>query len=55
MKLWKIIGLAGVAGVATAAGVTVIKQRRTWEEVGPDVLRERLHLRLAEGTASGGE
>ena len=55
MKLWKIIGLAGIAGVATAAGVTAVRRRRSWEEVAPDDLRDRLHQRLADSTAGPGE
>jgi hypothetical protein len=44
---WKLVGLAGLAGVA-ATGVVVARQRRTPVEVAPDELRERLHRRLAE-------
>ena len=47
---WKWIGLAGVFGVAAVASGVVIAQRRrrTWAEVEPDELRDRLHARLAE-------
>ena len=55
MKLWKIIGLAGVAGVATAAGVTAVRRRRSWQEVSPDDLRERLHQRFADGAVDAAE
>lgn len=44
---WKLIGLAGLAGVA-ATGAVVVRRRRTHEELEPDELRERLHRRLAE-------
>lgn len=44
---WKLVGLAGVAGVA-ATGVVVARKRRTQVEVEPDELRERLRARLAE-------
>jgi hypothetical protein len=44
---WKLIGLAGVAGVA-ATGVVVARKRRAQVEYEPDELRERLHQRLAE-------
>ncbi len=44
---WKVVGLAGVAGVA-ATGVVVARKRRTQVEVEPDELRERLRARLAE-------
>jgi hypothetical protein len=45
---WKVIGLAGLAGVA-ATGVVVARQRRAQQEdLDPDELRSRLHERLAE-------
>jgi hypothetical protein len=44
---WKLIGLAGVAGVA-ATGVVVARKRREPEELDPGELRERLRRRLAE-------
>ena len=44
---WKLVGLAGLAGVA-ATGVIVARQRRAQSEYSPDELRERLHRRLAE-------
>ncbi|HEX4760052.1 MAG TPA: hypothetical protein VH256_04590 [Thermoleophilaceae bacterium] len=44
---WKLIGLAGVAGVA-ATGVVVARKRRAQRTYEPDELRERLHTRLAE-------
>lgn len=59
---WKLVGLAGVAGVA-ATGVVVARRRRAQRDYTPDELRERLHRRLDEaggspsasdGGASGG-
>jgi hypothetical protein len=58
---WKLIGLAGLAGVA-ATGVVVARRRRAHHDYDPDELRDRLHRRLAEvagegdadGSASGG-
>jgi hypothetical protein len=44
---WKLLGLAGIAGVA-ATGVVVARSRRAHRELPPDELRERLHARLAE-------
>jgi hypothetical protein len=44
---WKLIGLAGLAGVA-ATGVVVARRRRAQRQYDPDELRERLHRRLAE-------
>jgi hypothetical protein len=43
---WKLVGLAGLAGVA-ATGVVVARNRRADVDVDPDELRERLHERLA--------
>jgi hypothetical protein len=44
---WKLLGLAGLAGVA-ATGVIVARNRREHQEYDPAELRERLHRRLAE-------
>lgn len=44
---WKLIGLAGLAGVA-ASGAVVVRRRRSHQEYDPDALREKLHARLAE-------
>ncbi len=44
---WKLLGLAGLAGVA-ATGVVVARRRRAQRDYEPDELRERLHRRLAE-------
>ncbi len=46
---WKIIGLAGLAGVAVS-GVIVARKRRTPRHYDPAELRERLHHRLAEAS-----
>jgi hypothetical protein len=44
---WKLLGLAGLAGVA-ATGVVVARRRRATTDVPPDELRARLRQRLAE-------
>jgi hypothetical protein len=44
---WKLIGVAGVAGVA-ATGVAVQRRRRAQADLDPDELRARLHARLEE-------
>ena len=44
---WKLVGLAGLAGVA-ATGVVVARKRRAQRSYTPEELRERLHRRLAE-------
>jgi hypothetical protein len=44
---WKLLGLAGFAGVA-ATGVVVARKRRAHADLEPDELRERLRARLAQ-------
>jgi hypothetical protein len=51
---WKLIGLAGLAGVA-ATGVVVMRRRRTQRQYTPDELRARLHQRLAEVSSGNGQ
>jgi hypothetical protein len=49
---WKLLGVAGLAGVA-ATGAVVARKRRTQRDYDPDELRARLHSRLAEATSNG--
>jgi hypothetical protein len=51
---WKLIGVAGLAGVA-ATGVVVARKRRTQRDYDADELRDRLHRRLAEIATEGQE
>jgi len=46
-RTWKLLGVAGLAGV-TATGVVVARRRRAQTEYHPDELRAKLHARLAE-------
>jgi hypothetical protein len=46
-RTWKLLGLAGAAGVA-ATGVVVVRRRRAQHEYDPDELRAKLHRRLEE-------
>jgi hypothetical protein len=48
---WKLIGLAGIAGVA-ATGVVVARKRRAQRTYDPGELRARLHQRLAEASST---
>jgi hypothetical protein len=47
---WKLLGLAGVAGVA-ASGAVVARRRRAQQEYDPEALRAKLHERLAAARA----
>jgi hypothetical protein len=51
---WKLIGLAGLAGVA-ATGVVVARRRRTQRQYTPEELRARLHERLADVPSGNGQ
>ncbi|MCY7396454.1 MAG: hypothetical protein LH468_09950 [Nocardioides sp.] len=51
MKLWKWLGLAGIAGVA-ATGAVVVRDQRRRTELSPDEVRDRLHQRLLESEGS---
>lgn len=52
MRTWKLIGLAGLAGVATTAAVVgAMRRRRSWTDYNPVELRSRLHDRLADAEA----
>ena len=53
MRLWKILGLATLAGVA-AAGVVAKRKRRAYRAIDTDQLRSRLHARLAAAEAAPG-
>ena len=46
-RTWKLLGVAGLAGV-TATGVVVARRRRGHREYDPEELRAKLHARLDE-------
>ncbi|MFD0204942.1 MULTISPECIES: hypothetical protein [Saccharothrix] len=50
MRWWKLLGLAGVAGVA-ATGVVIARAERKRRAYTPDEIRERLHARVREAAA----
>jgi hypothetical protein len=54
MRWWKVLGLAGLAGVA-ATGVVVARAERRRRSYAPDQIRARLHERVAESAARPGE
>lgn len=52
MRWWKLLGLAGAAGVV-ATGVVVVRAERRRRAYTPDQVRERLHTRFAQAVAAG--
>jgi len=53
MKLWKALGLAGLAGVA-ATGAIIARDQRQRAQLSPDQVRERLHRRVEEADLAQG-
>jgi hypothetical protein len=47
VKLWKVLGLAGLAGVA-ASGAIIARDQRQRAQLSPEEVRDRLHERLTE-------
>ena len=45
MKLWKALGLAGLAGVATT-GAIIARNQRARAQLTPEQVRARLHDRV---------
>ncbi|MFC4017670.1 hypothetical protein ACFOW4_06900 [Micromonospora sp. GCM10011542] len=56
MRWWKVLGLAGLAGVA-ASGVVIARAERRRRAYTPDEIRQRLRERHAQatGTPTSGE
>jgi len=52
VRLWKWLGLAGLAGVA-ATGVVIARGQRQRAQLSPDDVRARLHQRLERGAGDG--
>jgi hypothetical protein len=50
MRWWKVLGLAGFAGV-TATGVVIVRAERSRRAATPEEIREQLHTRLAQAEA----
>jgi hypothetical protein len=48
---WKLLGLAGAAGVAATGAVVAAHQRREQHEYSPEELRDKLHERLGDNGA----
>ncbi len=47
MKLWKVLGIAGLAGVA-ATGVIMARDQRQRAQLEPEQIRARLQQRLEQ-------
>jgi hypothetical protein len=47
VKLWRLLGVAGLAGVA-ATGVIIARDQRKRAQLTPDEVRARLQERLKE-------
>ncbi len=55
MRWWKVLGLAGLAGVA-ATGVVIARGERQRRAYTPEEIRARLHERVADvGSPHGDE
>ncbi|MFF3869725.1 hypothetical protein [Micromonospora sp. NPDC001898] len=52
MRWWKVLGLAGIAGVA-ATGVVVARAERRRRAYTPEEIRARLRDRHAEASTPG--
>lgn len=50
MRWWKVVGLAGLAGVA-ATGIVLARAERQRRAYTPDEVRQRLHARVSEAGA----
>ena len=50
MQWWKVVGLAGLVGVA-ASGAVIARAERRRRSYTPEEVRDRLHARAAEATA----
>ena len=50
---WKLLGLAGVAGVA-ATGAVVARKTRIQSDYEPDEIRDKLRARVAQAHGTNG-
>jgi hypothetical protein len=51
-RLWKALGLAGLAGVA-ATGVIIARNQRSRAQLTPEQVRRRLQERVAQAEQAG--
>jgi hypothetical protein len=52
MRWWKVLGLAGFAGV-TATGVVIVRAERSRRAATPEEIRGQLRDRLAQAQEAG--
>jgi hypothetical protein len=52
VKLWRVLGVAGLAGVA-ATGVIIARDQRRRAQLTPDEVRARLQARVREDRPDG--
>ncbi|SCF07105.1 hypothetical protein GA0074696_2543 [Micromonospora purpureochromogenes] len=52
MRWWKVLGLAGLAGVA-ASGVVIARAERRRRSYTPEEIRDRLRERHAQAAGNG--
>ena len=52
IRLWKLLGVAGLTGVA-ATGVIIARQQRVRTQLTPDQIRQRLHDRVDAAEREG--
>lgn len=53
-NVWKILGVAGIAGVA-ATGVAIARAERRRASYTPEQVRERLHARYEQAVSGQAE
>lgn len=54
MRWWKLIGVAGLAGVA-ATGAVIARDQRQRASYSPDEVRERIHARVEQALVADEE
>ena len=52
MRWWKVLGVAGFAGVA-ATGVLIARAERRRRAYTPEEIRQQLHARIADVSQNG--
>jgi hypothetical protein len=52
MRWWKVLGLAGFAGV-TATGVVIVRAERSRRAATPEEIRDQLRARLEQAQEAG--